>query len=56
MCTFQEVQNISFAAALFTYIKVNFIELCNKIYEFPIHGLADFVTNSSLTPLLCLTR
>ena len=46
MCTFQEVKHISFAANLFLFTKVNFIEWCNKIYELVIHGWADFVMKS----------
>ena len=53
---FQEVKSITCAANLFIACKVSFTEWRNKIYEFPIHGLADFVTNSSLTVLVCWTR
>ena len=52
----QEVKNIPFAAKLFIFTKVNFIEWFNEIYELAIHGWQILWQISSTTPIVCWTR
>ena len=52
----QEVKNSPFAAKLFIFTKVNFIEWFNEIYELAIHGWQILWQISSTTPIVCWTR